>query len=164
MHLKSGKVQGFAFSTFKILNLTYLLHGTLWICQTSQFYLVKYIFLPYFIIRITKQGQTKFKQMNEWSQTKTEWISQTIFYVNQPENPVFSTQQTSFNQFQPVFFQMIGGSNKSVVLYTKDGVKLGNVGDQDSWIWCCAARPGNSFGIGIILGKGMRFFSLENLN
>jgi hypothetical protein len=25
---------------------------------------------------------------------------------------------------------MIGGSNKSVVLYTKDGVKLGNVGEQ----------------------------------
>ena len=40
------------------------------------------------------------------------------------------------------FVQMVGGSNKSVVLYTKDGVKLGNVGDQDSWIWCCAARPG----------------------
>jgi hypothetical protein len=57
---------------------------------------------------------------------------------------------------------MIGGSNKSVVLYTKDGVKLGNVGDQDSWIWCCAARPGNYLGIGIILGKGTRFF-LEKL-
>jgi intraflagellar transport protein 122 len=58
---------------------------------------------------------------------------------------------------------MIGGSNKSVVLYTKDGVKLGNVGDQDSWIWCCAARPGNLFGIVIILGKGNARFFLENL-
>jgi len=37
---------------------------------------------------------------------------------------------------------MIGGSNKSVVLYTKEGVKLGTVAEQESWIWCCAAKPG----------------------
>ncbi len=24
-------------------------------------------------------------------------------------------------------------------------LKLGNVGDQNSWIWCCAARPDSSF-------------------
>ena len=35
---------------------------------------------------------------------------------------------------------MIGGSNKACLLYTKDGVKLGTVGEQNSWVWCCAAR------------------------
>ena len=37
-------------------------------------------------------------------------------------------------------YLMIGGSNKACLLYTKDGVKLGTVGEQNSWVWCCAAR------------------------
>ena len=40
---------------------------------------------------------------------------------------------------------MIGGSNKACLLYTKDGVKLGTIGEQNSWVWCCAARPDSSF-------------------
>ena len=30
-------------------------------------------------------------------------------------------------------------------MYTKDGVKLGTIGEQNSWVWCCAARPDSSF-------------------
>jgi len=37
-------------------------------------------------------------------------------------------------------YLMIGGSNKACLLYTKEGVKLGTVGEQNSWVWCCAAR------------------------
>lgn len=46
-------------------------------------------------------------------------------------------------------YLMIGGSNKGCILYTRDGVKLGSVGEQNSWIWCCAAKPDSSF---IVLG------------
>ena len=38
-------------------------------------------------------------------------------------------------------YLMVGGSNKACVLYTRDGVKLGTVGEQKSWVWCCAGRP-----------------------
>ena len=46
-------------------------------------------------------------------------------------------------------YLMIGGSNKACILYTKDGVKLGTIGEQNSWVWCCAARPDTSY---IVLG------------
>lgn len=40
----------------------------------------------------------------------------------------------------------MGGSNKSCILMTRDGIKLGTVGEeQSSWVWCCAARPDSSF-------------------
>ena len=39
--------------------------------------------------------------------------------------------------------------NKACILYTKDGVKLGTIGEQNSWVWCCAARPDTSY---IVLG------------
>ena len=39
----------------------------------------------------------------------------------------------------------MGGSNKSCLLYTREGVKLGTVGEQSSWVWCCAARPDSNF-------------------
>ena len=46
-------------------------------------------------------------------------------------------------------YLMVGGSNKACVLYTRDGVRLGAVGEQASWVWCCAARPDSSF---VVLG------------
>ena len=46
-------------------------------------------------------------------------------------------------------YLMIGGANKACILYTKDGVKLGTIGEQNSWVWCCAARPDTSY---IVLG------------
>ena len=45
---------------------------------------------------------------------------------------LFSASFSPFCKKLCFYFKMIGGSNKSVVLYTKDGVKLGNVGDQVS--------------------------------
>ena len=42
-------------------------------------------------------------------------------------------------------YLLIGGSNKACLLYTKDGVKLGTIGEQSSWVWTCAARPDSTF-------------------
>ena len=42
-------------------------------------------------------------------------------------------------------YLMVGGSNKACLLYTRDGVKLGTVGEQKSWVWCAAARPDSSY-------------------
>ncbi|XP_066967390.1 intraflagellar transport protein 122 homolog isoform X2 [Macrobrachium rosenbergii] len=42
-------------------------------------------------------------------------------------------------------YLLLGGSNKSCLLYTREGVKLGTVGEQASWVWCCAARPDSNF-------------------
>ncbi|XP_017773799.1 PREDICTED: intraflagellar transport protein 122 homolog [Nicrophorus vespilloides] len=45
---------------------------------------------------------------------------------------------------------LISGSNKACNIYTKDGIKLGMIGDQQqSWVWCCAVHPeGNYIAMG----------------
>ena len=37
---------------------------------------------------------------------------------------------------------MIGGSNKTASLYSKEGVKLSPIGEPgDSWVWSCKSNP-----------------------
>ncbi|XP_054992068.1 intraflagellar transport protein 122 homolog isoform X2 [Sorex araneus] len=40
---------------------------------------------------------------------------------------------------------LIGGSDKQVSLFTKDGVRLGTVGEQNSWVWTCKAKPDSNY-------------------
>ncbi|CAB3993157.1 intraflagellar transport 122 homolog isoform X2, partial [Paramuricea clavata] len=42
-------------------------------------------------------------------------------------------------------YLVIGGSNKECSLYTKEGVRLGSIGEQQSWLWSCRVRPGQNF-------------------
>ena len=49
------------------------------------------------------------------------------------------------NYYSKGEYLMVGGSNKACVLYTRDGVKLGVVGEQKSWVWCCAAKPEQNY-------------------
>eukprot|EP00033_Pygsuia_biforma_P001760 GCRY01001970.1.p1 GENE.GCRY01001970.1~~GCRY01001970.1.p1 ORF type:complete len:1226 (+),score=346.97 GCRY01001970.1:229-3906(+) len=36
---------------------------------------------------------------------------------------------------------VVGGSDKKVTLWTKDGIKLSTVGEREGWVWCCRVRP-----------------------
>nr|XP_008115197.1 PREDICTED: intraflagellar transport protein 122 homolog isoform X3 [Anolis carolinensis] len=40
---------------------------------------------------------------------------------------------------------LLGGSDKQVSLYTKDGVRLGTVGEQNTWTWTCKAKPDSNY-------------------
>lgn len=40
---------------------------------------------------------------------------------------------------------LLGGSDKQVSLFTKDGVRLGTVGEQNSWVWTCQVKPDSNF-------------------
>ncbi|XP_066100588.1 intraflagellar transport protein 122 homolog isoform X2 [Saccopteryx bilineata] len=40
---------------------------------------------------------------------------------------------------------LLGGSDKQVSLFTKDGVRLGTVGEQNSWVWTCRAKPDSNY-------------------
>ncbi|CAH1119744.1 unnamed protein product [Phaedon cochleariae] len=43
-------------------------------------------------------------------------------------------------------FILTGGLNMACTMYTKDGIKLGVIGDiQNSWVWCCEAHPNGNF-------------------
>uniref|UniRef100_A0A5F8HKP1 Intraflagellar transport protein 122 homolog n=1 Tax=Monodelphis domestica TaxID=13616 RepID=A0A5F8HKP1_MONDO len=40
---------------------------------------------------------------------------------------------------------LLGGSDKQVSLFTKDGVRLGTIGDQSSWVWTCKVKPDSNY-------------------
>ncbi|KAL4226474.1 hypothetical protein ACF0H5_014457 [Mactra antiquata] len=42
-------------------------------------------------------------------------------------------------------YVVVGGSNKQCNLHTKEGVKLGTIGDQQSWVWAAAVRPDSNY-------------------
>ncbi|XP_072569249.1 intraflagellar transport protein 122 homolog [Paramormyrops kingsleyae] len=44
---------------------------------------------------------------------------------------------------------VMGGSDKQASLYTKDGVRLGTIGEQNSWVWTCRVKPDSNY---VVLG------------
>ncbi|KAA0183686.1 hypothetical protein HAZT_HAZT008812 [Hyalella azteca] len=42
-------------------------------------------------------------------------------------------------------YLLVGGANRSCSLYTREGVRLGLICDQQSWVWCCEAHPDSSY-------------------
>ncbi|XP_033057521.1 intraflagellar transport protein 122 homolog [Trachypithecus francoisi] len=42
-------------------------------------------------------------------------------------------------------YVLLGGSDKQVSLFTKDGVRLGTVGEQNSWVWMCQMKPDSNY-------------------
>ena len=46
-------------------------------------------------------------------------------------------------------YLIIGGSDKKCTLHTRDGVKLGMIGEQNAWIWCATVRPDSNYVVGI---------------
>ena len=82
------------------------------------------------------------------------WMSLFKRVLTYFKNPIFfqvsKDRALGFDPCCASFFSkgeyiLIGGSNKACLLYTKDGVKLGTIGEQNSWVWCCAPRPDSSF-------------------
>ena len=42
-------------------------------------------------------------------------------------------------------YLLMGGSNKTVSLHTKEGVRLVPIGEREDWVWCAAARPKQNY-------------------
>lgn len=40
---------------------------------------------------------------------------------------------------------ILSGSDKQVSLFTKDGVRLGTIGEQNSWVWTCRVKPDSNY-------------------
>lgn len=43
---------------------------------------------------------------------------------------------------------VLAGSDKQASLHTKDGVRLGTIGEQNSWVWTCHVKPDSNFVVG----------------
>ncbi|NWR34134.1 IF122 protein, partial [Tachuris rubrigastra] len=42
-------------------------------------------------------------------------------------------------------YLLLGGSDSQVSLFTKDGVRLGTLGEQNSWVWTCRVKPDSNY-------------------
>ncbi|XP_056380930.1 intraflagellar transport protein 122 homolog isoform X1 [Hyla sarda] len=40
---------------------------------------------------------------------------------------------------------VLSGSDRQVSLFTKDGVRLGTIGEQNSWVWTCKVKPDSNY-------------------
>ncbi|XP_066470268.1 intraflagellar transport protein 122 homolog isoform X1 [Tiliqua scincoides] len=58
---------------------------------------------------------------------------------------VLSFDPCCVSYFSKGEYILLGGSDKQVSLYTKDGVRLGTIGEQSSWVWTCKAKPDSNY-------------------
>ncbi|XP_009078745.1 PREDICTED: intraflagellar transport protein 122 homolog [Acanthisitta chloris] len=42
-------------------------------------------------------------------------------------------------------YLLLGGSDRQVSLFTRDGVRLGTVGEHNSWVWVCRVKPDSNY-------------------
>ncbi|XP_063267437.1 intraflagellar transport protein 122 homolog isoform X2 [Prinia subflava] len=42
-------------------------------------------------------------------------------------------------------YLLLGGSDRQVSLFTRDGVRLGTVGELSSWVWTCKVKPDSNY-------------------
>lgn len=79
-----------------------------------------------------------------------DW-SQTLSFYTLGGKPVYKERNLGFDPLCVSYMSkgeyiLVSGSNKSCILLTREGIRLGTVGDQQqSWVWCCAARPDFSY-------------------
>ncbi|XP_018334742.1 intraflagellar transport protein 122 homolog, partial [Agrilus planipennis] len=84
----------------------------------------------------------------------TDWNKTLTFYtlggkiIGKERNIGFDALKV--NYFSSGQYILICGTNKCCNLYTKDGIKLGMIGDQqNSWVWCNASHPSGDY---IVMG------------
>ncbi|XP_022909973.2 intraflagellar transport protein 122 homolog [Onthophagus taurus] len=64
--------------------------------------------------------------------------------VGKERNIGFDALKVSY--FPKGEYILISGTNKCCNMYTKDGIKLGVIADQqESWVWCTAVHPSSNF-------------------
>lgn len=80
----------------------------------------------------------------------TDWNKTLSFYtlggkmVGKERNLGFEPLRVRY--FSRGEYILIGGLNKACLMFTREGIRLGMVGDQqNSWIWCCEAHPTGNF-------------------
>eukprot|EP00051_Salpingoeca_urceolata_P027998 m.484376 g.484376 ORF g.484376 m.484376 type:complete len:1206 (+) comp23337_c0_seq1:143-3760(+) len=79
----------------------------------------------------------------------TDW-NQTLSFYMLSGREVLKERKLDFDpccvsHFSTGEFMVLAGSNKQASLYTKEGVFLANVAQQEGWVWCCAVRPKQNY-------------------
>lgn len=85
----------------------------------------------------------------------TDWSKTLSFYslsgklVGKERNIGYEALRVRY--FPQGDYILIGGLNKACTMYTKEGIKLAMIGDQqNAWVWCCEAHPNGNFVVSTI--------------
>lgn len=80
----------------------------------------------------------------------TDWNNTLSFYCLSGKL-IGKERHLGFDALQVKYFPkgeyiLISGTNKACNLYTRDGIKLGMIGDQQAaWVWCSAPHPNGHY-------------------
>lgn len=80
----------------------------------------------------------------------TDWNQSLVFYsaagklLGKERNIGFDALRVRY--FPKGEYILISGTNRICSLYTKEGIRLGLVGEQQNgWVWCCDVDPTGNF-------------------
>lgn len=80
----------------------------------------------------------------------TDW-NQTLSFYNLAGQLLGKERNIGFNGIRVRYFPksefvLVCGTNKACSMFTREGIKLGMVGEQqNSWMWCCDIDPRGNF-------------------
>ncbi|XP_049276160.1 LOW QUALITY PROTEIN: intraflagellar transport protein 122 homolog [Rhipicephalus sanguineus] len=108
------------------------------------------------VVRIDRPGGPKAAVWGVcWNPVKEEGVGDVLAVADWAQTLSFynvAGQQTGRERalgFDPTFisyfpggeYLVVGGSCREARVYTRDGICVGPVSQQASWVWCCQARP-----------------------
>ncbi|KAH8031379.1 hypothetical protein HPB51_016563 [Rhipicephalus microplus] len=108
------------------------------------------------VVRIDRPGGPKAAVWGVcWNPVKEEGVGDILAVADWAQTLTFynmAGQQTGRERalgFDPTFvsyfpggeYLVVGGSCREARVYTRDGICVGPVSQQASWVWCCQARP-----------------------
>lgn len=79
------------------------------------------------------------------------FMSHSLFVSQIGKDKTLTYDPCCVSYFSKGEYIVMGGSDKQASLYTKDGVRLGTIGEQNSWVWTCRVRPDSNFVVGLQL-------------
>ncbi|NXY57616.1 IF122 protein, partial [Callaeas wilsoni] len=79
----------------------------------------------------------------------TDWGQKLSFYhlsgKQIGKDRVLNFDPCCISYFTKGEYLLLGGSDRQVSLFTRDGVRLGTVGEQSSWVWTCKVKPDSNY-------------------
>lgn len=69
----------------------------------------------------------------------------TVFLFQIGKDRALGYDPCTLGWFSKGEYVVVGGSNKQCCLHTREGVKLGVIGEQESWVWCAAVKPDSNY-------------------
>lgn len=95
----------------------------------------------------------------------TDW-NKTLSFYTLGGKLIGKERQIGFDALRVSYFTkgeyiLISGTNKMCNMYTRDGIRLGCIGEQqNAWVWCCAPHPNGNYIVYILFTCMLQMLTL----